>query len=147
MKILPYTDQHFEATIQVFQANVPEHFAQEEITMLKEYLVDGKEDYFVVLDKGILVAAGGINYTKDGTGGVLSWAAVAPNFQRKGYGTALVNHRVEFIKNQNNFDKIICRTSQTAFEFYQKMGFTLQYTKKDFWAPGLDLYYMEMHLE
>ena len=36
------------------------------------------------------------------------------------------------------------RTTQLAFQFYEKMGFELDKTKKDFWAKGFDLYQMKM---
>jgi ribosomal protein S18 acetylase RimI-like enzyme len=41
---------------------------------------------------------------------------------------------------------IIVRTSQLAYKFYQKVGFELEKTEKDFWAKGFDLYQMKMNL-
>jgi ribosomal protein S18 acetylase RimI-like enzyme len=35
------------------------------------------------------------------------------------------------------------RTSQHAWRFFEKMGFELQKTEKNFWAPGFDLYQMK----
>jgi hypothetical protein len=35
------------------------------------------------------------------------------------------------------------RTSQVAYQFYQKAGFDLEKIEKDFWAKGFDLYQMK----
>jgi ribosomal-protein-alanine N-acetyltransferase len=147
MEILPYTPALKQTILDIFQANVPEHFAQEEITQLSEYLDKWVEDFFVVQGEGNIVGAAGINYNKEKDYAVLSWAAIHPTHQNKGYGSFITKHRIQHIKQNTSFSTIIVRTSQTAFEFYQIMGFTLQYTKKDYWAPGFDLYFMDQHLK
>jgi ribosomal-protein-alanine N-acetyltransferase len=40
-------------------------------------------------------------------------------------------------------EKIIVRTSQITFPFYQKQGFRLKEKIDNYWAEGFDLYYME----
>ncbi|MCB0661438.1 MAG: GNAT family N-acetyltransferase [Saprospiraceae bacterium] len=142
MEILPYLPEHKQAVLDIFQANVPEHFAQEEIDQLAIYLDKSREDFFVLQGDEGFVGAGGINYNKEDNYAVLSWAAVHPVHQRKGYGSLLTRHRLKHIVDHTSFPKTIVRTSQTAYQFYQKMGFELQYTKEDFWAKGFDLYYM-----
>lgn len=146
MDILPYTPALKEKVLNVFRANVPEHFAQEEITQLNEYLDKWAEDFFVVIEAERIIGAGGINYNKEADHAVLSWAAISPAYQRKGFGSQLTQQRIQYVRQHTAYPKIIVRTSQTAFRFYQKMGFTLQYTKKDYWAPGFDLYFMDMIL-
>jgi len=52
--------------------------------------------------------------------------------------------RIEFINTCKEIDTIVVRTSQLAYQFYEKIGFQIQTIDKDFWAPGFDLYFMSM---
>ena len=75
----------------------------------------------------------------------MSWGMVHPNWQSKGWGTKLTQYRIEKIK-QTTAQKINLRTSQYTWKFYEKMGFSLFYTQKDYWGKGLDLYDMQLAL-
>jgi len=55
----------------------------------------------------------------------------------------LLNHRIEKLRNISSIKKIIVRTSQLVYKFYEKQGFVLLEVKKDYWADGLDMYKME----
>lgn len=44
-------------------------------------------------------------------------------------------------------DKIVVRTTQFGFRFYEKVGFQLENVEKDFWAQGFDLYQMSVELK
>jgi hypothetical protein len=48
------------------------------------------------------------------------------------------------LKNEPEVDKLVVRTSQMASSFFEKFGFATTDIQKDFWAPGIDLHYMEM---
>ncbi len=69
-----------------------------------------------------------------------------PDIQGQGIGTFLLNYRIAELKKIKSVNKIIVRTSQLAFKFYEKSGFKLIEIVKDHWAKGFDLYTME-HLE
>ena len=71
---------------------------------------------------------------------------VIPIFKGKGIGKQLVQHRIEVIKTKPDIERIIVRTSQLVYQFYEKCGFQLITVKKDFWAKGFDLYKMEIKL-
>ena len=53
-----------------------------------------------------------------------------------------MRYNLDVIRQLPLVRRIVCRTSQVAYRFFEKFGFQLQYTTPDFWAPGLDLYYM-----
>ena len=55
----------------------------------------------------------------------------------------MLNHRIEKLRNISSIKKIIVRTSQLVYKFYEKQGFVLLEVKKDYWADGLDMYKME----
>lgn len=71
---------------------------------------------------------------------------IHPQQHAKGLGRTLTEYRIQHIKAQADLREIVVRTSQFTNAFYAKLGFELQYTKKDFWARGFDLYYMRMPL-
>lgn len=125
------------------EANTPEYFDASEVELLSKYLDRGVGDMFVYELDDKIVACASINY--DENNGVLSWAMVHPDWHQKGIGTELVKHRIAVIK-EKGFPKAVVRTSQLTYGFYEKMGFQLLFTTKDYWAKGYDLYQMEMEL-
>lgn len=144
--IRPYKKEDLPAALELFRKNTPEYFAPSEEVDFVEYLDQLLEDYFVLEDAGRLVGCGGINYFEDEKEARISWDMVDPEFQGKGIGRKLVEHRLSVIKNKEKFERIRVRTSQLAYAFYQKFGFELEGIEKDFWAPGLDLYQMSMKI-
>lgn len=59
-------------------------------------------------------------------------------------GQELLKHRLEKLKGENALEKIVVRTTQLSYPFYQQGGFSLKTVEEDFWADGYDLYLMEM---
>ena len=112
-----------------------------------EYLDHKLEDYFVIEYEKKVVGSGGINYFPSDHVARISWDMVHPNFHGKGFGKKLMLHRIDHIKRNKAIHKIQVRTSQLAYQFYQKTGFTLEKIEKDFWATGFDLYQMNMTLK
>ncbi|NAA11186.1 GNAT family N-acetyltransferase, partial [Escherichia coli] len=43
----------------------------------------------------------------------------------------------------DSIQKITVRTSQLAYKFYEKQGFTLKEIQRDYWAKDFDMYSME----
>ena len=55
----------------------------------------------------------------------------------------LLKYRIEILKSIDGIQKITVRTSQLAYKFYEKQGFTLKEIQRDYWAKGFDMYSME----
>ncbi|WP_041264865.1 GNAT family N-acetyltransferase [Bernardetia litoralis] len=148
-KIRCYQKEDKEELIKLIQLNIPTYFEESEENDFAEYLEKYKEDYFVIKDKSTnqIVGCGGINYFFDESIPLarISWDIIHPNFQGQGIGKQLLLHRINHIKNKG-IKLIVVRTSQLAYKFYQKAGFELEKTEKDFWAKGFDLYQMKMNL-
>jgi GNAT superfamily N-acetyltransferase len=102
------------------------------------------EDYFVVVNGNEIVGAGGINLEKDQKIGKISWDFLHPVHQGQGIGTQLLQHRLNILRKNPLVNRIIVRTSQYAEKFYAKNGFKLIGVQKNYWAPGFDLYKMEI---
>lgn len=144
MTIRNYTPADEPALLELLHLNTPQYFAPSEAADYVDYLAQHLEDYFVIEHAGTIVGAGGINYFPNDSLARLSWDLVHPEYQGKGIGRLLTQHRIQHIRNKPGMELIVVRTSQVVYKFYEKMGFTLQTVEKDFWAEGFDLY--EMHL-
>ena len=108
-----------------------------------EYLERYSANYYVIEDDSTIAGCGGINISEDGKTGTISWDIFHPQHQRKGWGTKLLKYRLQKLAENKKIEKIIVRTSQLTFSFYEKNGFVLVETVTDYWAPGFDLYRME----
>ena len=141
-----YEEDDLDAVLSVFRQNVPAFFAPGEESDLIDYLREEKEDYFVVVINDKIVGCGGVNYFSDEQQARISWDFFDLHFQGKGLGKTLLEFRISHIRQQASYQKIVVRTSQLAQQFYAKFGFEVQYTKADYWAEGLHLFYMELRL-
>ncbi len=134
-------DQH--ALIEILRLNTPLYFAPEEEADFIFYLNQLREDYFVLEEGGLVLGAGGINYLSENRETRISWDLLHPDFHGKGFGKQLLEHRMSWIREKTPDNRIVVRTSQLAFGFYEKSGFVLTEVLENYWAPGLDLYRME----
>lgn len=140
--IRAYRPEDFPSVIQLFQLNTPQYFAPEEQHDLEEYLGKHAQHFFIFEKDQRIQGAGGYNLLEDEAR--ISWYFIHPDAQGQGIGKALVQHSLNELKKAHGVPKIMVRTSQHAWRFFEKMGFELKMTEKDFWAPGFDLYQMEL---
>ena len=143
--IRAYTPSDKPRLLELLAMNIPEYFSESELDDLNRYLDNGIELYFVVEVDHEVIGAGGINYDDHHTG-VISWDFLHPSFHKKGIGRELLQHRLGILKSMPGIRKIRVRTSQHTNGFYAKNGFVLKDVKKDYWAPGFDLYLMEIDI-
>jgi ribosomal protein S18 acetylase RimI-like enzyme len=136
-----YRPEDKVAVLAAFRTNTPQYFSPQEEEALSHYLDHEIESYSVLLLNGQIVAAGGINIKNEI--GYISWGFVAADYHQKGLGKRLLAHRVRELQQIDQIRQIIVRTSQLVYLFYEKSGFRLIDTQKDYWAEGFDLY--EMH--
>lgn len=142
ISIRPYETKDQEALLALLKLNVPLHFAESEIADFEFYLKHKTECYFILEAADEIIGAGGINFDPENKLAKISWDFISPTQQGKGIGKKLLEYRIDLLKEMMNIEKIIVRTSQTAYRFYEKSGFELQFIEKNYWAKGFDLYYM-----
>ena len=143
ISIREYETKDKNEIINLIRLNTPEFFADDEEKDLIQYLETERDLYYVLLYNGKIVGCGGINFTENKTIGKISWDIFHPNYQGKSLGTKLLKHRIDILSSIDSIQKITVRTSQVAYKFYEKQGFALFETIKDYWAEGFDLYNME----
>ncbi|MFD2515390.1 GNAT family N-acetyltransferase [Pontibacter locisalis] len=142
--IRPYTSKDDDELIALLRLNTPQYFDAAEESDFIDYLQHHVEDYFVVEENDRVVGSGGINYFPENRSARISWDIIHPDLQGRGIGRKLTLHRIALLKNNPSIDWAIVRTTQLVYNFYEKMGFELEKTEKDFWAKGFDLYQMRM---
>ncbi len=145
--IREFTPADTEALLGLLRLNTPTFFALEEEADYIYYLQHLTQHYYVVEENHTIVAAGGINYMEDGITARISWDMVSPDVQGRGFGSKLTQYRIEQIKTHTHIKTIEVRTTQLVYRFYEKQGFVLSETAKDYWAKGFDLYKMEMKIQ
>ncbi|WP_099291381.1 GNAT family N-acetyltransferase [Butyricimonas sp. Marseille-P3923] len=131
------------SVMNLIRLNTPEYFAPEEENDFSKYLDNERELYYVLLFNEKIVGCGGINFAENKTIGKISWDILHPEYQGKSLGTRLLEYRIEKLESIKSVQKITVRTSQVAYQFYEKQGFELKEIKKDYWAKGFDMYKME----
>ncbi|MFC4818460.1 GNAT family N-acetyltransferase [Flavobacterium sp. GCM10023249] len=142
--IREYEPNDKKEIINLIRLNIPKYFAVEEEEDLNLYLENERELYYVVLYDQKIVGCGGINFADNTTIGKISWDIFHPDYQGKSLGTLLMQHRIDYLHSIPTIQKIVVRTSQVAYLFYEKQGFELVEITKDYWAEGFDLYYMQL---
>ncbi len=141
--IKPYLVSDKPILLELLQLNTPKYFVSEEEADFSNYLENELELYYVIEYERKVVGCGGINFADNSTTAIISWDILHPDYQGKSLGSKLLQFRLEKIKTISSITKIIVRTSQLAYKFYEKQGFKLLEITKDYWAEGLDMYFME----
>ena len=142
-EIRTYTPADKEQVMSLIRLNIPHYFAPEEEDDFSDYLDHKRDLYYVLLCGDAIIGCGGINFDEEEAVGKISWDIIHPGYQRRGLGTLLLQYRMDKLKSIESIRKITVRTSQFVYPFYQKNGFVLLKTEKDFSAKGFDLYQME----
>src|SRR5690606_24539080 len=142
----PYRSNDYDKLCEILTLNIPKYFAAQELADFKKYLTEEIENYYVAEIDHTLVGCGGINYMHADHVALISWDIIHPAHHGKGIGKRLLNHRIQHIRDNHPLYKIVVRTSQLAYLFYEKQGFKLLGMHSDFWAYGYEMYKMEYNM-
>ena len=143
MTIRPYTASDKAALINLFRLNTPGFFSPTEEAEFVHFLDHPIEHYYVVELNNDIVGCGGYAFDDPHTA-VICWDMIHPDYHGKGIGKALLQYRLDEIRQFEDIHHIVVRTSQIVYRFYEKSGFKVKQVEKDYWAKGFDLYRMEM---
>ncbi len=132
--------------IEIFKLNTPAYFDPKEINDLEEYLDQNSDTYFTVEYENKIIGGAGYQITDNNSIGRITWIFFHPDYSGHGYGRQAVGHCLTILKSNPKLKKLIVTTSQLAYKFFAKFGYTLTRIEKDYWGIGLDLYVMETNL-
>jgi len=140
----PYHPYDLKRVLELFRKNVPDYFAAaEEHTFLK-YLDQFADTYYIVENHHRIIGGGGYHLTDEPDTVRLSWQFIDPAFHKMGFGREVTAFLLRTVSANDNIRRVTVWTSQYAYGFYEKFGFTTHNVKKDYWGKDLDLYEMSM---
>lgn len=140
-----YTASDKSQLIELFLLNTPAFFCPQEQQDLEAFLDEEEAtEYYVVEESGKILACGG--YAIKNNEGWLCWYMVHPNHHGKGLGRQVVQRSLDTMRSVPGINKMIVRTSQLVYPFYEKFGFKLLSTTDNYWGKGMHLYHMEMDM-
>jgi len=148
MRIRPYETDDRDACLALIRSNTPEHFVPSDEEAFGRFLDDLPGPYFVVEDPyGGVIACGGMAQEEEPSLATLCWGIVAAEEQRKGVGTALLEHRLrEFLPRHPEIERVQVNTTQKVQGFYERHGFRAREIRQEAYGPGLDHVRMERQL-
>lgn len=143
MQIKPYTDSDKLKLIDVFKENIPQYFHETELNEFINYLDLKKDTYLVIEKNNELIGGLGYEIRDEDKSGRINWIFLTPKTYGKGIGKKAVEYCIEILEKNPSVETLIVRTSQFVYPFFEKLGYKIKYTEKDYWAKGFDLYLME----
>jgi GNAT superfamily N-acetyltransferase len=140
----PYTPDDRAACAALFAANTPHWFAVHELEQYESFLDDGPGSYFLMLENGVIIGAGGIEVEPQRATGWLTWGMVDSTRHGEGLGKSLLDYRLEQLRADSRVTRVCIDSSQHTAPFYEKYGFTTQRIIPDGYAKGLHRHEMEL---
>ncbi|MEM5563772.1 MULTISPECIES: GNAT family N-acetyltransferase [Psychroserpens] len=144
--IRPYKPTDKEQLLKVFNLNVPKFFDKNETNDFLEYLEQKPETYLTIEDNNTIVVGTGYYVNEKDKSGRITWIFFDPNYSGQGLGKQSVDYCLNALSKDKRVEKFIVTTSQLAYKFFEKFGYTINRIEEDYWGEGLDLYEMEMFI-
>jgi ribosomal protein S18 acetylase RimI-like enzyme len=141
--IRPYNVADKEQLVAIFKLNTPKYFDPKEVKDFEEYLDQYSDTYLTIEHNNKIVGGTGYYVNDSKKSGHITWIFVHPGSAGLGIGKQAVEYCLAILKANPAVEKLVVSTSQFAYRFFEKFGYQLIQTEKDYWAQGLDLYLME----
>ncbi len=146
MIIRPYQATDKARLLEIFRRNTPKYFDQTEEQDFEKHLAQKGDTYLTIEVDNKIVGGTGYEMNEDKSGSIV-WIFFDPDYSGKGLGRQAVEYCCMIMNKEDSIEKFVVRTSQFAFGFFEKIGYTLTRIEKNYWAKGFDLYEMEMPVE
>ena len=150
--IRSYSPTDKASCIATFISNVPVFFTEGEITDYSNFLdslpqrfAENTTQYYVVVVDDEVIGAGGFGDKDNSDKFSLAWGLVHNDFHKKGYGEALLNHRLSEFKRLYPTKTLVLDTTQHSYTFFAKYGFEVTEFTPDFYEEGMHRYDMVLN--
>ena len=146
-----YQPQDRPVCEEIIRSQVGKYLAEGEEQDFKKFLDrldtgDPQMRFWLVGDGEQVVGCGGL--VIDGDRAKLSWGILRDGSLSKGFGRALLRHRLEFMKtNCPEIRSVLVDTAPLTEGFFAKHGFVTYRRQANYWAGKLELVAMELKLE
>lgn len=147
MIFCPYQTSNKEALLDIFRLHVPNYFDASEEKEFSSYLELKANTYFCMFENETLVGGVGYEFKEEDQSGRINWIFIHPTYNGKGLGKKAVDHCLTILRKDARVRVLIVRTSQLVYPFFEKLGYALTKTEKNYWAKGFDLYQMEKSID
>jgi N-acetylglutamate synthase-like GNAT family acetyltransferase len=139
MQIRPYATADHETCLQIFRSNVPAYFARSEEPEFERFLDGQISPFWVAANRGVIVACGGVALDHPEPGiATLCWDMVAAGKHRHGIGSALLQHRINYVAAKQPAPRLVrANTTQLAQDFFERHGFAAVQVVTDGYGVGL----------
>ena len=144
MVIRPYKPADKGQLLEIFKSNTPKYFDPKEVRDFENYLKQNGSTYLTIERDNTIVGGTGYYVNEKDNSGSITWVFFNPSYTGKGLGRQSVEHCLAQLRKDRRVEKLVVTTSQHAYRFFEKFGYSLIGTEKDYWGEGLDLYEMEM---
>jgi GNAT superfamily N-acetyltransferase len=149
MEIREYTRKDRLACLRVLDSNIPGFFKPEARDDFTDYLDElGSPGHtFFVLENHAkhLIACGGVYIFPGAVLASLNWGMVARAYHRTGIGSALLEYRLNWLRETAIVRNVMLNTPQRASGFFEQFGFTFETSIEN--PDGTGLQHLEMRLK
>ncbi|GHH48978.1 GNAT family N-acetyltransferase [[Pseudomonas] boreopolis] len=146
-RLRPYRATDLAACIALFESNVPDYFGAHERGDFLDSLDEDGLRYFVLEDsRGELLGCGGYAPHPEPSAAGLVWGMVRRDLHAHGLGTRLLEERLERIRAEGRFARVLIETTPMSQGFFARFGFVVRRIEPDGFGGGYDLVEMELPL-
>lgn len=145
-----YTPDDRAACLAIFDSLTPRFFKageKDEFTSFLDGLDNDKCRFAVIEDQDSkIIACGGMWMDKGKGVASLCWEMVHKDQQGQGIGHFMLEARIGWMREIPELTHVVASAASHSAGFFQKQGFQVYHTEKDYFGPGLDLLDMKLRL-
>jgi ribosomal protein S18 acetylase RimI-like enzyme len=140
-----FSPADLDSVLAIYDSNEQDYFIGSDRSSLEAFLEAENGPFYVLSDRGNCVACGGFWHPETRIAS-LTWGMVHRDFQRRGYGRAMLLFRLREIEKAG-CNVVVCNTSQLTSKFFERFGFRVENTIEDGFGPGIHEVKMKLTLE